>query len=436
MWPRLNHKKARTGCQRCKARKVKCDEGKPKCSACTRHNVLCEYIDPQPRRTDGGHSMTSLPGYTNAFPSNPNLTPALHAPAFANELRLELRLMRQWTVETCNTFAMDPEFWQKQATELGLEHRMILDAMFSLSALHIAWPSSPSELNGSVNMLSFDAPIRKEMILNAQKYLQRALEGHTAAMGGMNEENAGAVYTASVLLLYYSFFNLGEIAYDPTLPGYDHTFWTRLSGHTHFWCEKWSAMEGGEQAIKDWGVIFGRSQPQEAEELFSREQGKPFTELLKFAEEYEASSTDDKAVYQQSVAYLALVHKSINESQDPALLNCQRLVAMPSQLGRRFTELLEHRQPRALLILAHVFATTKLLSAQVPWLRGIAERQVPPIQQHIPPAWQGMLKWPMETTFGPQPTNDNIESANEQSLRDILQYQAEEAGQETSAAPS
>lgn len=114
----------------------------------------------------------------------------------------------------------------------------------------------------------------------------------------------------------------------------------------------------------------------EAEELFSHEQGKPFTELLTFAEEYEANSTGNRAVYQQSVAYLAFVHKSIVQELDAPLINCQRLVAMPSQLGRQFTELIEQRAPRALLLLAHIFAMTKLLSDQVPWLRGIAERQV------------------------------------------------------------
>ncbi|WPB06951.1 uncharacterized protein RHO25_011611 [Cercospora beticola] len=398
--PRLNHKKARTGCQRCKARKVKCDEGKPKCIACMRHNVVCEYVDPQPRRSDGQQSAqhnSTFPPYS--APGNPPNDFFNHN--MANELTLELRLMRQWTIETCETFTADKDFWQKQATELGLTHRMILDAMFSLSALHISWQSLP-DVARSPNATSVGTAVRREMIINAQKYLQRALDGHTAAMSTLNKENAKAVYTASVLLLHYSFLNLGEIAYEPTLPGYDHTFWTRLSGHTHYLCDNWAAMEGGEQSMNEFGVFFGRPNLGEADQLFSQEQGKPFTELLTFAEEYDNSSTDDKAIYQNSVAYLAWIHKSIANDTEPALLNCQRLVAMPSQLGRRFTELVEHRQPRALLILAHILATTKLLAKQLPWLREIAERQIPPLQQLIPPAWQEMMKWPMEITFGPQ----------------------------------
>ncbi|KAK8030488.1 hypothetical protein PG990_000222, partial [Apiospora arundinis] len=41
--PRLYHKKSRTGCIRCKQRRVKCDEGQPRCGGCARHNVECLY---------------------------------------------------------------------------------------------------------------------------------------------------------------------------------------------------------------------------------------------------------------------------------------------------------------------------------------------------------------------------------------------------------
>ena len=339
--------------------------------------------------------------------------------------------MREWTLNTGQTFAVDVDFWQKQATELGLEDggRMILDAMFSLSALHLSWPQSHlvADDQAAEGPNHSDAS-RRDMIIHAQRYLQRALDGHSAAMSNLTMTNAKATYTASVLLLYYSFFNLGEIAYEPSLPGYDHTFWTRLSGHTHYLCQRWQTMDDGERTMTEWGVTFGRSPLKEAGELFSNEQGKPFTELLTFAEEYEANSTDDKAVYQQGVAYLAFIYKSIVESSDSPILNCQRLIAMPSQLGARFNELVEHRQPRALLLLAHIFAMTKLLSDQVPWLRGIAERQIPPLQQQIPPAWQEMLRWPMETTFGSQPEITE-EHRNDQALRDMLQFQTEEKDQ-------
>src|SRR5271154_5678303 len=55
MPPRLAHKKSRRGCQRCKARKVKCDELQPNCSACQRHGVPCTYTRATPRTLSGGN---------------------------------------------------------------------------------------------------------------------------------------------------------------------------------------------------------------------------------------------------------------------------------------------------------------------------------------------------------------------------------------------
>ncbi|KAI1342246.1 hypothetical protein F5Y15DRAFT_335587 [Xylariaceae sp. FL0016] len=41
--PRLYHKKSRTGCLRCKQRRVKCDENRPSCGSCSKHIVECVY---------------------------------------------------------------------------------------------------------------------------------------------------------------------------------------------------------------------------------------------------------------------------------------------------------------------------------------------------------------------------------------------------------
>ncbi|KAI0157435.1 hypothetical protein GGR57DRAFT_66846 [Xylariaceae sp. FL1272] len=46
--PRLYHKKSRTGCLRCKQRRVKCDELRPSCGSCTRHAVECLYANQAP----------------------------------------------------------------------------------------------------------------------------------------------------------------------------------------------------------------------------------------------------------------------------------------------------------------------------------------------------------------------------------------------------
>ncbi|KAK4860941.1 hypothetical protein LT330_004672 [Penicillium expansum] len=48
MKTRRPHKKSRHGCEKCKARRIKCDELEPKCSRCKKMNLTCQY----PRRSD------------------------------------------------------------------------------------------------------------------------------------------------------------------------------------------------------------------------------------------------------------------------------------------------------------------------------------------------------------------------------------------------
>lgn len=44
------HNKSKTGCDNCKRRRVKCDEGKPFCKKCTNMKLECVYSPIQPRR--------------------------------------------------------------------------------------------------------------------------------------------------------------------------------------------------------------------------------------------------------------------------------------------------------------------------------------------------------------------------------------------------
>jgi hypothetical protein len=87
---------------------AQCDEGKPKCSACTKHGVSCEYVLASSR----GSTQHALPYQTppsdipyNAYgpgrgADDPNLDPLL-----------ELRLMHEWTAHACKTFTTTWEFW-------------------------------------------------------------------------------------------------------------------------------------------------------------------------------------------------------------------------------------------------------------------------------------------------------------------------------------
>ncbi|KAM6538149.1 hypothetical protein FALCPG4_000034 [Fusarium falciforme] len=66
---RLGHKKSRTGCLRCKARRVKCNELRP-CTNCVRHHVECSLVTSSAAATSAC-SPPSAPGSAPASSSSP-----------------------------------------------------------------------------------------------------------------------------------------------------------------------------------------------------------------------------------------------------------------------------------------------------------------------------------------------------------------------------
>ncbi|RXG43812.1 hypothetical protein VDGE_02871 [Verticillium dahliae] len=130
---RRSHKKVRTGCKNCKARKVKqCDEKKPECTQCLKYGVLCD-------------SDTAV-----SAPAEPEPEPPRPEPEMELDM-LDLELMFHWSTETCTTLTRDPtvnKFWQINVPKIGFRCDYVMRSMLSLAALHMAYvcPSREAEL--------------------------------------------------------------------------------------------------------------------------------------------------------------------------------------------------------------------------------------------------------------------------------------------------
>lgn len=53
-----------------------------------------------------------------------------------------------------------------------------------------------------------------------------------------------------------------------------------------------------------------------------------------------------------------------------------------------------------MVILAHLFATMKLIESQLPWFQGIANQQIPKIDEQIPKGWKEIMAWPSAVLRG------------------------------------
>lgn len=136
------------------------------------------------------------------------------------------------------------------------------------------------------------------------------------------------------------------------------------------------------------------------QELFNPKHSQPFIHLLTWGREFENMTQEDEEVYQQALSYIGLMYTNMSQGIDRPEASCRRLTALPSRLHPRFTQFVVQNQPRAIAMLAHVFACVKLLEDKTVWFRGVAGGQVLKMAQHLPPAWKKTVDWPMAVVEG------------------------------------
>ncbi|WVQ75757.1 hypothetical protein IAR50_005388 [Cryptococcus sp. DSM 104548] len=114
--PRRKRVRTITGCRTCRARKVKCDQKRPKCTHCTRHPLrVCEYEfeehksqegEASPRGMDDGAPVTSSAQTTldpNAPASSAHLLPAQY-----EEYLAKREVSRAMAIELSELYLLQP----------------------------------------------------------------------------------------------------------------------------------------------------------------------------------------------------------------------------------------------------------------------------------------------------------------------------------------
>ncbi|KAL2270090.1 hypothetical protein VTJ83DRAFT_2274 [Remersonia thermophila] len=229
MPPRRSHKKSRTGCRRCKARKIKCDEVHPRCGNCVKHGVKCDFEYPEvlmelqaaaatnAARSPSTPASTATYYYGSPHPQvarfsraasvasthhasspaaaplcRPMPTPVVSQTTPPGHRLLELRLMHQYTALTCKTFTftapVTEDIWKITVPNLafsGSQH--LADAILAVAALH----------------LRSTMPHDRELVRASHAYMAASLAEYSAALTkGINPTNAESLFLTSALIAF------------------------------------------------------------------------------------------------------------------------------------------------------------------------------------------------------------------------------------------
>ncbi|KAK0673454.1 hypothetical protein QBC41DRAFT_311568 [Cercophora samala] len=363
------HKKSRTGCRNCKTRKVKCDEGKPSCRACTARNDRCVYPVITPTATaaatarNRGAANSSAVVTASARQQAQALAP-VREPEFIPLERddLEMKLLWIYTNSTYTSYSSGPfshrmvdQVLRTDVIQHAFVHPFLMNTCLAMAAQHI---------NRAGGRNDMQIPPSKELT-----YRVRALESFRKAV----EKAEASTYPA---LIACAFLLTGLSTY---------IFRNNNDGPTSLVILDWMTIWRGIGAIIDVTKLPTLAQSGLLPLIF-----RPDIDLknsidhvpaylLALADTQDPLDTPWLAGYQEGLQVLGSLYKELKETGHNSHMFIWRVMTFFTFMGREFVTSAHHRRPPALIMIAHYLAFTAIISDRVWWLEDMGPHQIPRI---------------------------------------------------------
>jgi hypothetical protein len=107
----------------------------------------------------------------------------------------------------------------------------------------------------------------------------------------------------------------------------------------------------------------------------------------------DSPSPETQDAYEKALRYLGSMHLAV-ATNEPVFSLVRRFMGFPIFVPALFIDLVAEHQPRALVILAMVFALMTR-AHEVWWIGEIPQREILAIQKFLPQEWQGAMEWPL-----------------------------------------
>lgn len=331
-----------------------------------------------------------------AYPSSASFgSPAYPSPGASTVSRestesrlLELRLLHNFTARTAKTFSTNnvpgaEEAWQISVPQMALESPCLMDTMLAVSALH----------------LRSEYPNDSNLIQAFHGYMASALSKYSTCLAnGVDESNAEPLFVTSALIAFQATASRRFPDEEKDQKGYNlplqwfHSF----QGVKHVVISSWVWLRESERVRP---IV----QTQPAVELdLNPNPSAIFGPLLEGLEQQlenmdESLRSDTRQAYAHAVAYLNWAH------QNPIRT---RILGFPAAVSRRFVELIDQRDPRALVLISCFCAMTTV--ADVWWWHGVGKREVNGIMSLLPEDWLHKMEWPKRIVDHEGPMKDEV----------------------------
>ncbi|KAL2871021.1 Zn(II)2Cys6 transcription factor [Aspergillus lucknowensis] len=218
---RTPHAKSRNGCYTCKQRRVKCDEVKPACGACSSRGDPCTFPTPatsistppenvRTRRKARRHVLPSHSLQPLEFPQS-GLSPAQHCGILD---LAHMGLLTRFLLHTSKTMNLHPKrivVWQRVIPEIATKREYLMHLLLALAGSHARYEYYVSTRADSASPFSdcgvgdFAAGRELHRII---AHHQKGLQGFQEALSRITPATAEEVLCGSILITAFAFGSL------------------------------------------------------------------------------------------------------------------------------------------------------------------------------------------------------------------------------------
>ncbi|KAJ5887505.1 hypothetical protein N7495_007546 [Penicillium taxi] len=200
MPPLRAHTKSRNGCDKCRERKIKCDEQGPPCANCKSRELDCTYLKvaaarnraSADRRSGGSSSSSkarSIKGVDLVVSNSTQVT--------SLEIN-NLELMHKFSTETYQSLAISESekyIWQITIPRLGLKHQFLMNGLLALASLHLATSAEPAEA-----LVYYDRGLL---------FYDQSLAPFRNAIENISPQNCDATFSHSIVMIAINIASAG-----------------------------------------------------------------------------------------------------------------------------------------------------------------------------------------------------------------------------------
>ncbi|RKF64557.1 putative c6 transcription factor [Erysiphe neolycopersici] len=382
-FPRLYHNKSRTGCQRCRARRVKCSETHPVCTSCNRHGVECLYdrgIGPSHLSIKSSSRSSKKRASNNRLKTEINQAHVLHnecleLPENCSRRLLELRLLHNYIENTChslvacNNVSID-RTWQFDVPRMAFKQESLLQGIFSISALQ----------------LLRIAPEDRDLRAAQEAYHSAATVAINVDIGCITQENISAIWFAQALFQINLFASLEGRVLEPYTPPLK---WLGIIENRRNMVPLPSNLS---KLLCTNTVMVVLSNPglENNDQIYSAFNRQSLIGLLMLDRHEEMWDLEAQHAYERTLSYIGSIRKAILDGENNLVL-AGRIVRFPLFAPVKFIRFVEKQHPRALAMLACFFFLASKHTENIWWIGSTPLREFQAIQRILPSEWHPLI---------------------------------------------